>query len=153
MTEQELTTFDRKTSGAWRIGTSILWCLGALVVAVAMSFAATSLFYDVLDAAIDPFTGGAVVPEPITLIGSALLVGGSIGLVIGSRVHRARIWIAGIVAALYLSSAPFPFMTALRVGYVWRVLGIASYVLAATGVAWLFERRTRDRGQMLEHQS
>ena len=148
--EGRVDSLDGSTFG---VGTTILWCLGALIVAVAMSFAATSLFYDVLDAAIDPFTGGAVLPQPITLIESSLLVGGSIGLVIGSRVHRARIWIAGIVAALYLSSAPFPFMTALRVGYVWRVLGIASYVLAATGVAWLFERRTRDRGQMLEHQS
>ena len=91
MSEQHYGTLDRQPARELGMGRVFLWCLGALVVASAMSFAADILFYDVLDAAIDPFTGGGVVPGPVALIGSGLLVGGSIGLVIGSRVDRARL--------------------------------------------------------------
>ena len=143
MTEPELSTFDRSTLGAWRVGNIVGWSLGALVVAVVVSFGANSLFVDVLDAAIDPFTGGSVVPAPIELIGSGLLVGGSIGLVIGSRVYRARIWVAVAVTVIFLVITPFAFLAAMGTGPVWATLGTMSYVVAAGVVAWLFDRKLK----------
>lgn len=141
MTEQHYGTLDRQPARGSGIASAFLWCLGALVVALAMSFAAEILFYDVLDAAIDPFTGGSVVPEPVALVGSGLLVGGSIGLVIGSRVHRARIWVAVGVTVFYLAFIPFPLLGFYGVGPFWATVGIVSLLAAAALVAWLFARR------------
>lgn len=143
MTEPELNSLDKSTLNAWRIGNVLLWSLGALVVAVAMSFGSDILFYDVLDAAIDPFTGGGVVPDVIILVGTGLLVGASIGLVIGSRVYRSRILVAVLVTAFFVGFMPFAIPGAYGVGPILSAVGIASYFAGAAGVAALFERRSR----------
>ena len=124
-----------------QVGTAILWSLGALVVAIAMSFAANMLFFDFLDSVMDPFSGGGVVPAAITLIGTSLLVGGSIGLVIGTRVPRGRKWVAAAVAVFYLSLVPVGMVLDPDLGPFWSVFGLAVFIGSATGIAWWFEKR------------
>ena len=145
MTKEELSALDRGTLQTWKVGNIVLWSLGALVVAVAVSFGADILFVDVLDAAIDPFTGGGVVPTPVAAIGTALLVGGCIGLVIGSRVYRARVIIAIAVTVFYLLFVPFAFLSVYSDGPVWTTIALATHIAAAAAVARLFESRFNAR--------
>ena len=134
--ETAMSTGRAPSSGVATLG----WALGALVVAVAMSFAANILFVDVLDAAIDPFTGGAVVPEWIEAVGTALLVGGAIGGVIGSRVGPRAVAIAVGVTVLYLLM--WPFAVFLARGLLLPVAAVL-HVVAATLVANWMQRRTK----------
>lgn len=114
------------------------WALGALVVAVALSFVTNILFVDVLDAAIDPITGGAVVPEWIEAVGGGLIVGGAIGLVIGSRVGRGAVVLAAVVTAVYLALWPFGSL-------FWStgamVASLFVHLVAAMAIARLLQRR------------
>jgi hypothetical protein len=132
----------------WRLGNILGWSLGALVVGVATYFAAGFLFVDVLDAAIDPFTGGAVVPAPIQLVFTAVFVGAAIGAVIGSRVYRLPMLTAAVVMLIYLS--PWPFAT--PAAWEWSDFGVAIVVSAvlhmAAGLAaarFMSRRRARDK--------
>lgn len=116
------------------------WCLGALVVAIALSFATNILFYDVLDELIDPFTGGAVVPHWIQVYGSALVVGGAIGGVIGSRVNRGAVGLSVAVALVYVAMWPF---AAFFASGMLMATGLALHVLAAAFAArWMRRRAT-----------
>ncbi|HEV2756349.1 MAG TPA: hypothetical protein VG318_11310 [Actinomycetota bacterium] len=116
------------------------WALGALVVAVALSFVTNILFSDVLDAAIDPITGGGVVPEWIEAIGGGLIVGGAVGLVIGSRVGRGAVALAGFVTFLYLALWPFGTL-------FWSagpmVASLFAHLLAAMATARALQHRAR----------
>lgn len=112
------------------------WALGALVVAVALSFATEVLFGDVLDAALDPLTGGAVVPEWIQATGTALIVGAAVGGVIGSRVEHA-VPVAIMTTVVYVALWPFATLVG-RGGLVGVV--VVLHVAAAAAVAHLIRR-------------
>lgn len=128
----------RRRSGGLRAAG---WALGALVVAIALSFAANVLFVDVLDAAIDPLTGGAVVPEWIEVTGTALLVGGAIGGVVGSRVARGAVALSVGVTLLYLFT--WPFAVFITRGWLLAV-GAALHVAAAALAARWMRRRAAE---------
>lgn len=115
------------------------WCLGALVVAIALSFATGILFDDVLDAAIDPFTGGAVVPGWIEMAGTALIIGGAIGGVIGSRVDRGAVGLSVAVALFYVAMWPFAVFLATG-GEMAISLGL-HLGAAALAARWMQRRR------------
>lgn len=115
------------------------WALGALVVAVALSFGTEILFVDVLDEAIDPLTGGAVVPEWIQAIGTAVIVGGAVGAVVGSRVAHA-VPLAIVTTLVYVALWPFATLIG-REGFVGAL--VLLHVGAAAGVAHLVQRRRR----------
>jgi hypothetical protein len=120
-------------------GAAFGWALGALIVAIALSFATNILFVDVLDAAIDPFTGGGVVPEWIQAVGSALIVGGAIGAVIGSRVARGAVgWAIG-TSAFYVLLWPF---ASLFLSAPLMVTAMVLHVVAAALAArWMSRRK------------
>lgn len=118
------------------------WSLGALVVATALSLAMEILFVDVLDAAIDPFTGGAVVPGWIQLTITSTVIGAAIGAVVGSRLHRGAMAAAVVVTLIFISVWPFaipPFIER-EVGMAIPV-SVALYLAAAAGGAAFFHRR------------
>lgn len=128
------------------VAQTIGWCLGALIVAIAMGFAVNILVYDVLDAAIDPFTGGAVVPDPVTAVLMALLVGGSAGAVVGSRVTRGPIVASLVVLLLYLFVWPMSFM-GIHDGSWLAVAVVAHFGFAALGAHLMSRRRSGPASQ------
>ena len=146
MTNERMSTLDRGTLGLWRVANVIGWSLGALIVAIAVEYAADILFVDVLDAAIDVVTDGAVVPFEIAATVTALLVGAAIGAVIGSRVYRWQIPTAVAVTLVYLLAWPFATVMLGRNGW-WIalsvVLHLASAILAAR---FMLTRRRKSRG-------
>jgi len=118
------------------------WCLGALIVAVAMAFASNILVMDVLDAAIDPWTGGAVVPDPVTALLTALLVGGSAGAVVGSRVPRGAVAAALVVVLIYFFVWPMSF-TGIEQGEWMAVSVTLHFGCAAVGAHLMAKRNGR----------
>ena len=137
MTRTEV--IDPVTPRSGGVARTIGWSVGALIVAIAMGFAANILVYDVLDAAIDPFTGGAVVPDPISAVLMALLVGASAGAVVGSRVTRGPIVASTIVVVLYLFVWPMSFM-GIHDG-TWMAVSIVAHFGFAALAAHLMSRR------------
>jgi hypothetical protein len=135
--QAEAVNARRSTGGMAAAG----WALGALIVAVALSFATDVLFVDVLDAAIDPFTGGAVVPEWVQAVG-ALITGGAIGGVIGSRValHPVGVTVATTIVYLLL----WPFATLFGSGGLMAAAAVVHLVAAIAAARW-FERRAARR--------
>jgi hypothetical protein len=128
------------------MGRVIGWSLGALIVAVAMDFAAAILIDDVLDAAIDPITGGAVVPQPISTVLTAVLVGGSVGGVVGSRVDFRPIVVSVVVVLVYLGLWPLAVVGTGTSGN-WLVIGVIVHIGSAAAAARLMSRRRRGSGQ------
>ncbi|HVF52346.1 MAG TPA: hypothetical protein VNC78_01940 [Actinomycetota bacterium] len=112
---------------------TLVWCFGALIVAVAMGFAANILVADVLDEAIDPFTDGAIVPDPATALIFGFLVGGATGAVVGSRVRRGPSVAACVVIATYLYVWPMTFLS-IRSG-TWLTVSIVAHLVFAAGAA------------------
>lgn len=128
----------------WADGAAAVgWALGAFVVALALTVGTTILFIDVLDAAIDPITGGAVVPDWIHGSFRGLVVGGAIGGVIGSRVRRGAVVLAAATALLFLSMSPFRFFTESV-----QALSVTTHVAAAVAVARLMRERAVRRDQV-----
>lgn len=120
------------------VAAALGWALGALIVAIALSFATDILFVDVLDEAIDPFTGGAVVPEWIQAVGGALIVGGAIGAVIGSRVTRGAVgWAIGTSAFYVLL---WPFASLFSSGPLVTAAMVLHVVAAAVAARWMSRR-------------
>lgn len=116
----------------------VAWCLCALIVAVLMSFAASILIVDVLDAAIDPLTGGAVVPDPIAVLLTGLLVGGSLGAVVGSRIDRRPVAVS--VAVLIVYMLIWPMLWVLADSALWLSVSIVVHVVSAVLAAHLLSR-------------
>lgn len=111
------------------------WAFGALVVAVALSFVTNILFTDVLDAAIS-----GVVPEWIEALGTGLIIGGGIGLVIGSRVDRSAVFAAAVTTVVYL--ALWPFGSLFWSGRV-MLLSLFVHLFAAMCTARLLQLKNR----------
>lgn len=135
--QAEMVDTRRSTGGMAAAG----WALGALIVGVALSFATNILFVDVLDAAIDPFTGGGVVPEWIEASGAALMVGAAIGGVIGSRVTSSPVAWAVVTTFVYLTL--WPFATLFATGRVMAVSAVLHLLAAAGAAHWFARRRAR----------
>ncbi len=135
-----LKPMDRAVLQTWRIGNIIGWSLGALIVAIAMNFAASILIDDILDAAVDPITGGAVVPYAISGAITAILVGGSAGAVVGSRVVARPLVVSVVVVLIYLAVWPFALL-GLGLSGVWIALAIVAHVASAVAAARLMARR------------
>ena len=143
MTQDTMRPVDRATLGAWRLGNIVGWSLGALVVAVATNFAARILIDDVMDAALDPLTGGTVVPESVGTLLSAVLVGTALGAVIGSRVWTRPVLVSVVVALFFVALWPFavvasgssgPWMAALSIAHL-ACAGVASHLLSRRRLA------------------
>jgi hypothetical protein len=145
--DENMNRLDRGTLGVWRLGNILGWSLGALVVGVAISFAAEILFVDVLDAAIDPFTGGAVVPAAIELVFTAVFVGAAMGAVIGSRVYRQPMLTAAVVMLIYLSLWPFATIAARASSNFGVAIAVSAVLHMAAGLAaarYMSRRRARN---------
>jgi hypothetical protein len=141
----ELSFADKITLRSWRAGNLMWWCLGALLVAVALSFAVDILTYDVLDAALDLVSDGAVPPPEVAVVYSALIVGGGIGAVIGSRVYRWPLTTSIVVTLVYLALWPFstPLAGEFDPGWLWLALSISLHLGAAVLAARLIYRRRK----------
>lgn len=147
MRDENMNRLDRGTLGVWRLGNILGWSIGALVVGVAINFAANILFVDVLDAAIDPFTGGAVVPAAIELVFTAVFVGAAIGAVIGSRVYRLPLPTAAVVMLIYLSLWPFATIAVMawsNMGVVIAVSAVLHLAVALAAARYMSRRRERN---------
>jgi hypothetical protein len=120
----------------------MLIVIGTVVIAIAMNFAASILIVDVLDAAIDPVTGGAVVPDAVSALLTALLVGAAVGFVVGSRVTQQPVAMSVAVMIIYLALWPMAVIE-------WRgsgpllIFGFGAHVTFAALAAWLIAGRKR----------
>jgi hypothetical protein len=142
----ELSFADKMTLRTWRAGNLMGWSLGALLVAVTLSLAADILTYDVLDAALDiVVSGGAVPPPEVAVVYTALIVGGGVGAVIGSRVYRWPLSTSIVVTLIYLALWPFSTPVALWLGpgWFWTSLSVSLHLGAAVLAARLIYRRRK----------
>jgi hypothetical protein len=142
----KLSFADSATLRAWRAANLIGWSLGALLVAVALSFAVDILTYDVLDAALDlVVSGGAIPPPEVAVIYSALIVGGGVGAVIGSRVYRWPLTTSIVVMLIFLALWPSSMIDAGWVDpkWFWTSLSFSLHLGAAALAARLIYRRRK----------
>lgn len=140
---ETLTAAQRGEVRVGRVGNVVGWSIGALIVAVAMEFVAMILVDDVLDAAIDPLTGGSTVPDGIAVVLSGLLVGGALGGVIGSRVRARPVLVSLLVTLLYLALWPFALMVSAP-GGLWIAIGAVAHLASAGAAArFMSSRATR----------
>lgn len=146
MLSEQMSVLDRTTLVLWRSVNIVGWMLGALIAAIAVNFAAEILFVDVLDAAIDVFTDGAIVPYQVSAPITSLVVGGVIGAVLGSRVYRAPVVVAAVAAMVYLAVSPFGLLR-IGEGGAWMAGSAVVHLAAAIIVARVISRRRSGRAQ------
>jgi hypothetical protein len=142
----KLSFADSATLRTWRAANLIGWSLGALLVAVALSLAVDILTYDVLDAALDiVVSGGAIPPPEVAVVYSALIVGGGVGAVIGSRVYRWPLTTSIVVMLIFLALWPSSMIDAgwLDPGWLWTSLSVSLHLGAAVLAARLIYRRRK----------
>jgi hypothetical protein len=142
----ELGFADSATLRAWRGGNLMGWSLGALIVGMALTFAVDILTFHVLDAALDRVVSeGAAPPRQVVLVYTALIVGGGIGAVIGSRVYRWPLTTSIVVTLIFLALWPFstPMAGELDPGWFWLALSVSLHLGAAALAARLTNRRRK----------
>lgn len=138
--EARLSSDEGFVGWAW-IGNVVGWSIGAMFGGLLMRFVASLLIHDLLDAVIDPATGGAVVPDHVAVLLTATLIGATMGSIIGSQAVRFPVAAAALVAMIYVASWSLAPAALLRLSAWWTTVSAGVLIATAVASAALWSRR------------